>query len=83
MSHTNPCICNSGLGPANPVGSALGRAGEELTWGIMAELSGGDGNILYFDYGISCAGRHTDQYLAHAKWLHFIVCKLYHNKVAF
>lgn len=49
----------------------------------MAELSGGDGNILRFDYGLSYDGRHIDQYSALSKRLHFIVCKLYHSKVAF
>lgn len=49
----------------------------------MRELFGGGGNVLYFNYGVCFVGANVYQYLSHSKWLHFILCELYHSKLLF
>lgn len=49
----------------------------------MGELLGGGGNVLYFNYGVCFVGANVYQYLSHSKWLHFILCELYHSKLLF
>lgn len=84
--HMNPFIYNSRTGTINPWcwesdrwGPGVGGRGMD-DWGDL-ENFGGRWKCSIFDYGISYVGVNISQSLLHSKWLHFIVWKLYQNKL--